>query len=48
MTDQALHYRAVGKEFSENGAVNHGTFEWKRGHIHTTQLKATIRYSNAE
>jgi hypothetical protein len=39
MTDRALHYRAVGREFSEHGSVEHRAFEWKRGDIHTNTVE---------
>jgi transposase-like protein len=39
MTDQALHYRAVGKEFADHGRVNHSEYEWTRGDIHTNTVE---------
>jgi transposase-like protein len=39
MTDKALHYRAVGKEFAEHGAVEHADYEWARGDIHTNTVE---------
>jgi transposase-like protein len=39
MTDKALHYRAVGKEFSEHGSVEHTDYEWARGDIHTNTVE---------
>jgi transposase-like protein len=39
MTDQALHYRRVGEEFAEHGAVNHGEYEWTRDDIHTNTVE---------
>jgi len=39
MTDEARHYRAVGKEFVEHGAVNHGAEEYVRGDIHTNTVE---------
>jgi transposase-like protein len=39
MTDRALHYRRVGQEFTEHGAVAHEQYEWKRGDIHTNTVE---------
>jgi transposase-like protein len=39
MTDRALHYRGVGKEFAEHGAVEHSEYEWARGDIHTNTVE---------
>jgi transposase-like protein len=39
MTDEARHYRAVGKEFVEHGAVNHTAEEYVRGDIHTNTVE---------
>src|SRR5580692_2869390 len=39
MTDKALHYRAVGKEFAEHGSVEHTDYEWTRGDIHTNTVE---------
>jgi transposase-like protein len=39
MTDQALHYRAIGTKFKEHGAVNHSKFEWARDDIHTNTVE---------
>ncbi len=39
MTDKALHYRAVGKEFAEHDSVNHKTDEYVRGDIHTNTVE---------
>jgi transposase-like protein len=35
MTDRAIHYRGVGKEFAQHGSVEHGEHEYVRGDIHT-------------
>jgi hypothetical protein len=35
MTDEARHYDAVGKQFREHGAVEHGEREYVRGDIHS-------------
>src|SRR3984885_11506199 len=39
MTDKAMHYRAVGKEFAEHGTVEHADYEWARGDIHTNTVE---------
>lgn len=39
MTDKALHYKRVGKEFAEHGTVDHGAYEWTRGDIHTNTVE---------
>jgi transposase-like protein len=39
MTDQALHYKAVGKEFAEHGSVNHSQYQWKSGDWHTNTVE---------
>ncbi len=39
MTDKALHYRAVGREFVEPGTVEHADYEWTRGDIHTNTVE---------
>ncbi len=40
MTDKALHYRAVGKEFASHGSVAHERGEyWKPGEIHTNTVE---------
>jgi transposase-like protein len=39
MTDEARHYRGVGKEFAEHGAVNHTAEEYVRGDIHTNTVE---------
>lgn len=35
MTDEATHYKPVGREFSEHGVVNHKAEEWVRGDVYT-------------
>ena len=30
MTDEAMHYRSLGKEFAKHGSVNHGAYEYAR------------------
>ena len=39
MTDEARHYRAIGREFAEHGAVNHTAEEYVRGDIHTNTVE---------
>ncbi len=39
MTDKALHYRAVGKEFAEHGSVEHRADEYVRGDIHSNTVE---------
>jgi transposase-like protein len=39
MTDKALHYRAVGKEFAEHGTVEHAQYQWKDGDWHTNTVE---------
>jgi transposase-like protein len=35
MTDEARHYKAIGREFSSHESVNHGEGEYGRGIVHT-------------
>jgi transposase-like protein len=39
MTDKAMHYRAIGKEFAEHGSVEHQAEEYVRGDIHTNTVE---------
>ncbi len=39
MTDEARHYKAVGREFASHGAVNHGDYEFARGEISTNTVE---------
>jgi transposase-like protein len=39
MTDAALFYRNVGKEFASHDWVDHSSFEWARGHIGTNTVE---------
>jgi transposase-like protein len=39
MTDAAMHYRSVGKEFAEHGHVEHSDGEYVRGDIHTNTVE---------
>jgi transposase-like protein len=39
MTDRALHYRAVGKEFAEHGSVPHEQGIYGMGDIHTNTVE---------
>jgi transposase-like protein len=35
VTDEASHYKNIGKEFAGHETVNHSQFEWKRGDVST-------------
>jgi transposase-like protein len=35
MTDEATHYKPIGREFAEHGVVNHRAEEWVRGDVYT-------------
>jgi len=35
MTDEAAHFKPIGKEFAEHGVVNHKAEEWVRGDVYT-------------
>lgn len=39
MTDKAQHYKALGKEFSMHGTVDHSAYEWGRGAVHTNTVE---------
>ena len=39
MTDEAIYYKTVGKEFAEHQSVNHDAEEWSRGDAHTNTLE---------
>ncbi len=39
MTDKAPLYKAVGKEYTEHGTVDHGRDEYVRGDIHTNTVE---------
>lgn len=39
MTDAALHYKGIGKEFAEHGRVFHERKEYVRGDIHTNTVE---------
>jgi len=39
MTDEAMHYRKVGREFSRHWKVNHGRKEYVRGQKHTNTVE---------
>ena len=39
MTDEAIYYKSIGKEFAEHQAVNHDKEEWSRGEAHTNTLE---------
>jgi len=38
-TDQAQHYRRIGKEFADHQAVDHGRDEYVRGDAHTNTIE---------
>jgi hypothetical protein len=39
MTDEAIQYKAVGREFASHGAVNHSQEEYVRGHVYTNTVE---------
>ena len=39
MTDEARHYKAVGREFASHESVNHGEEEYGRGVVHTNTVE---------
>ena len=39
MTDEAIHYRAVGKEFASHDAVHHKAEEYVRGDVYTNTVE---------
>ena len=39
MTDEASHYKAIGKHYAEHGAVAHNRGEYGRGPIHTNTIE---------
>jgi transposase-like protein len=39
MTDEARHYKAIGREFSSHESVNHGAHEYGRGVVHTNTVE---------
>ena len=39
MTDEAPQYKAIGKQFSSHGTVNHGDHEYVRGLTHTNTIE---------
>ena len=47
MTDKALHYRAVGKEFAEQASVNTGPMNTCAATFTATRSKTTTRFSSA-
>lgn len=40
MTDEAKHYRKVGREFASHEAVNHTRKEYARGDVHTNTIES--------
>ena len=39
MTDKSPIYKNVGKEYAEHGSVDHTSFEWTRGDIHSNTVE---------
>ncbi len=39
MTDKAVHYKSLGREFAEHGSVAHERGEYGRGDIHTNTVE---------
>jgi len=39
MTDEARHYKAIGREFASHESVNHGEEEYGRGIVHTNTVE---------
>ncbi len=39
MTDAAMHYKSIGKDFAEHGRVHHEREEYVRGDIHTNTVE---------
>jgi hypothetical protein len=39
MTDEAMHYRSIGKDFAAHGSVVHSAYEYGRGPIHTNTVE---------
>src|SRR5580704_11310103 len=39
MTDEARHYKAIGREFESHESVNHGEEEYGRGIVHTNTVE---------
>ena len=39
MTDAAIHYKGIGKDFAEHGRVHHEREEYVRGDIHTNTVE---------
>jgi transposase-like protein len=39
MTDEAQHYRSIGRDFAEHGRVEHAADEYVRGDIHTNTVE---------
>ena len=42
MTDEAQHYKALGKEFTSHGGVAHADKEYVRGDIHTNSIEGAF------
>ena len=39
ITDEAGHYKGVGKEFAAHESVNHSAYEWVRGDVHSNTVE---------
>lgn len=39
MTDEARHYKAIGREFAKHESMNHGEGEYGRGEVHTNTVE---------
>jgi hypothetical protein len=39
MTDEARHYKAIGREFASHESVDHGECEYGRGVVHTNTVE---------
>lgn len=39
ITDEAGHYKGIGKEFAAHESVNHSAYEWVRGDVHSNTVE---------
>jgi transposase-like protein len=39
ITDEAGHYKGIGKEFAAHESVNHSAFEWARGDVYSNTVE---------
>jgi hypothetical protein len=46
MTDEARHYKAIGREFASHESVDHGAHEYGRGVVHTNTVEGSTAFSN--